>query len=71
MSMADTHFVRRLGIDALARLALVYPLVMLLQMTSAGARRLEARALVSALHSAFTGALPYTRLSGNLPRRLA
>jgi Na+-driven multidrug efflux pump len=37
VSMADTHFVGRLGTDALAGLALVFPLVMLLQMTSAGA----------------------------------
>jgi putative MATE family efflux protein len=36
-SIADTHFVGRLGTDALAGLALVFPLVMLLQMTSAGA----------------------------------
>src|SRR5438876_495832 len=37
VSIADTHFVGRLGTDALAGLALVFPLVMLLQMTSAGA----------------------------------
>lgn len=37
VSIADTHFVGRLGTDALAALALVFPLVMLLQMTSAGA----------------------------------
>ncbi len=36
-SIADTHFVGRLGTDALAGLALVFPLLMLLQMTSAGA----------------------------------
>jgi len=37
VSVADTHYVGRLGTDALAGLALVFPLVMLLQMTSAGA----------------------------------
>ena len=37
VSIADTHYVGRLGTDALAGLALVFPLVMLLQMTSAGA----------------------------------
>jgi putative MATE family efflux protein len=37
VSIADTHFVGRLGTDSLAGLALVFPLVMLLQMLSAGA----------------------------------
>jgi putative MATE family efflux protein len=37
VSIADTHFVGRLGTEALAGLALVFPMVMLLQMTSAGA----------------------------------
>lgn len=37
ISIADTHFVGRLGTEPLAGLALVFPLVMLLQMTSAGA----------------------------------
>ncbi|MEW5865041.1 MAG: MATE family efflux transporter [Pseudomonadota bacterium] len=37
ISIADTHFVGRLGTAPLAGLALVFPLVMLLQMTSAGA----------------------------------
>ena len=37
VSIADTYFVGRLGTEALAGLALVFPLVMLLQMTSAGA----------------------------------
>ncbi len=37
VSVADTHYVGRLGTEALAGLALVFPLVMLLQMTSAGA----------------------------------
>jgi putative MATE family efflux protein len=37
VSIADTHFVGRLGTDALAGLALAFPLVMLLQMLSAGA----------------------------------
>jgi putative MATE family efflux protein len=37
VSIADTAFVGRLGTDALAGLALVFPLVMLLQMLSAGA----------------------------------
>ena len=37
VSIADTHYVGQLGTDALAGLALVFPLVMLLQMTSAGA----------------------------------
>jgi len=37
VSVADTHFVGRLGTEALAGLALVFPMVMLLQMTSAGA----------------------------------
>ena len=37
ISIGDTWFVGRLGTDPLAGLALVFPLVMLLQMTSAGA----------------------------------
>ncbi len=37
VSIADTHFVGRLGTDSLAGLALAFPLVMLLQMLSAGA----------------------------------
>ncbi len=37
ISIADTYFVGRLGTAPLAGLALVFPLVMLLQMTSAGA----------------------------------
>ncbi len=37
VSIADMHFVGRLGTEALAGLALVFPLVMLLQMLSAGA----------------------------------
>jgi putative MATE family efflux protein len=37
VSIGDTYFVGRLGTEPLAGLALVFPLVMLLQMTSAGA----------------------------------
>ena len=37
VSVADTHYVGRLGTEALAGIALVFPMVMLLQMTSAGA----------------------------------
>src|SRR5688500_17581847 len=37
VSVSDTYFVGRLGTAPLAGLALVFPLVMLLQMTSAGA----------------------------------
>ena len=37
VSIADTHYVGRLGTGPLAGLALVFPLLMLLQMTSAGA----------------------------------
>ena len=37
VSVADTHFIGRLGTDSLAGLALVFPMLMLLQMTSAGA----------------------------------
>ncbi len=37
VSISDTYFVGRLGTEALAGLALVFPLVMLLQMLSAGA----------------------------------
>jgi putative MATE family efflux protein len=37
ISIGDTYFVGRLGTEPLAGLALVFPLVMLLQMTSAGA----------------------------------
>jgi len=37
VSVADMHFIGRLGTDSLAGLALVFPMVMLLQMTSAGA----------------------------------
>ncbi|HUN67687.1 MAG TPA: MATE family efflux transporter, partial [Burkholderiales bacterium] len=37
VSIADTHFVGRLGTESLAGLALVFPMLMLLMMTSAGA----------------------------------
>ncbi|KPK07083.1 MAG: hypothetical protein AMJ64_07655 [Betaproteobacteria bacterium SG8_39] len=37
ISIGDTYFVGRLGTEPLAGLALVFPLIMLLQMTSAGA----------------------------------
>jgi putative MATE family efflux protein len=37
VSVADTYYVGRLGTEALAGLALVFPMLMLLQMTSAGA----------------------------------
>ena len=37
VSVADTYYVGRLGTDALAGLALVFPMAMLLQTTSAGA----------------------------------
>src|SRR5882672_10565913 len=37
VSVGDTYFVARLGTAPLAGLALVFPLIMLLQMTSAGA----------------------------------
>src|SRR5687768_11050281 len=37
VSVGDTYFVGRLGTAPLAALALVFPLIMLLQMTSAGA----------------------------------
>ena len=37
VSVADTYYVGRLGTEALAGIALVFPMVMLLQMTSAGA----------------------------------
>lgn len=37
VSIADTHYVGRLGTAPLAGIALVFPLLMLLQMTSAGA----------------------------------
>src|SRR5512144_2020780 len=37
VSVADTYYIGRLGTEALAGLALVFPMVMLLQMTSAGA----------------------------------
>lgn len=37
VSISDTHFVGRLGTEPLAGLALVFPLLMLLQMVSAGA----------------------------------
>jgi len=37
VSVADTYYVGRLGTNALAGLALVFPMVMLLQMTSSGA----------------------------------
>ena len=37
VSVADTYYVGRLGTDSLAGLALVFPMLMLLQMTSAGA----------------------------------
>ena len=37
VSVADTHYIGRLGTDSLAGLALVFPMLMLLQMTSAGA----------------------------------
>ncbi len=37
VSVGDTYFIGRLGTDSLAGLALVFPMVMLLQMTSSGA----------------------------------
>ncbi len=37
VSIGDTYFIGRLGTAPLAGLALVFPLIMLLQMTSAGA----------------------------------
>src|ERR1051325_2514163 len=37
VSVGDTYFVGRLGTEPLAGLALVFPLIMLLQMTSSGA----------------------------------
>ena len=37
VSVGDTYFIGRLGTEPLAGLALVFPLIMLLQMTSAGA----------------------------------
>ena len=37
VSVGDTYFIGRLGTAPLAGLALVFPLIMLLQMTSAGA----------------------------------
>jgi putative MATE family efflux protein len=37
VSVADTYYVGRLGTESLAGLALVFPMLMLLQMTSAGA----------------------------------
>lgn len=37
IGLIETYFVGRLGLDALAGMALVFPLVMLMQMTSAGA----------------------------------
>jgi len=37
VAVADTYYVGRLGTESLAGLALVFPMVMLLQMTSAGA----------------------------------
>jgi Na+-driven multidrug efflux pump len=37
VGLIETYFVGRLGTDALARVALVFPLVMLMQMMSAGA----------------------------------
>jgi len=58
VSIADTYYVGRLGTDALAGLALVFPLVMLLQMTSAGAsvlplpRRMLASVLASQTNTA-------------------
>ncbi|MET0542004.1 MAG: MATE family efflux transporter, partial [Variovorax sp.] len=37
VGLIETYFVGRLGLDALAGMALVFPIVMLMQMTSAGA----------------------------------
>ena len=37
VSVADTYYIGRLGTESLAGLALVFPMLMLLQMTSAGA----------------------------------
>jgi putative MATE family efflux protein len=61
VSVGDTYFVGRLGTAPLAGLALVFPLIMLLQMTSAGA-------MGGGISSAIARALG----SGNLPgaRRL-
>src|ERR1017187_7055349 len=38
IGLIETYFVAKLGLDALAGMALVFPLFMLLQMVSAGAR---------------------------------
>src|SRR3990167_5034572 len=50
VGLIETYFVGQLGTDALAGMALVFPVVMLMQMTSAGAmgarRRADADALV-------------------------
>ncbi|MEO6016855.1 MAG: MATE family efflux transporter, partial [Polaromonas sp.] len=37
VGLIETYFVGKLGLDALAGMALVFPLVMFMQMTSAGA----------------------------------
>src|SRR6187402_796773 len=37
VGLIETYFVGKLGTDALAGMALVFPIVMLMQMTSAGA----------------------------------
>ena len=49
VSIGDTFFVGRLGTAPLAALALVFPLIMLLQMASAGAMGVGLEALQGAL----------------------
>ena len=43
VGLIETYFVGKLGTDALAGMALVFPLVMLMQMTSAGAMAAASR----------------------------
>ena len=60
VSVGDTYFVGRLGTEPLAGLALVFPLIMLLQMTSAGA-----------MGGGVSSAIARARLGGRAPRSQA
>src|ERR1700742_3600172 len=62
IGLIETYFVAKLGLDALAGMALVFPLFMLLQMVSAGA-------MGGGILSAVAPALSRSRSPSSRPRR--
>ena len=64
VGLIETYFVGKLGTDALAGMALVFPLVMLMQMTSAGAM---GGGIASAIARALGG--PWAGNAGPTPMR--